>query len=88
MRKCIHRFINKDTSQCVICGKFPTNPPKPKQQPKEEDKIKFIMKRLDKDGDITVCSECGELMVAPLGFDIYPVCSKIDCNYKFFKNNN
>jgi len=51
------------------------------------EKVDYIFSRMDKEGDITVCDICGELMVAPLGFDLLPICSKIDCNYKFLKSN-
>ena len=53
----------------------------------EGNKLKYILSRLSKDGDITMCSECGELMVCPVGFDMNPICSKVECNYKFLKNN-
>jgi hypothetical protein len=53
-----------------------------------EDKFAYILKRLGDAADITICDICGDVMVAPLGFDIAPVCSKIDCNYKFLKDND
>ncbi|MEK9208359.1 MAG: hypothetical protein AAB922_07770 [Patescibacteria group bacterium] len=49
-------------------------------------KITYILSQLSKEASVSECSECGELMVCPLEFDMNPICSKVECNYKLLKN--
>ena len=55
--------------------------------------IEFVKKQYEKFGDwedydITVCEECGELIVVDVGEMEYPTCHRLRCIYKYLKRNN